>query len=789
MAQNVFGLVHTLFSNSGVIEPGGTIEFFRAGTSTLITVYSDMALTTTAGTSVTADAAGRFPERWIASGEAFKLVYKNAAGTILATRDYANSNGSGGAAAGTLFFLVDGYEADPTGTDDSTAAIQACSAALEAAGGGTMWFTPGGTYKVYPDTSNTTALGDFDNCQGVNLATNGCTFTIARAFTGSQIVYPWIFNGCDGVTVGDHTVTCAQVDTPTDAWTRGIGWLSWGERNSQVSVGHVKMTGGRICVDVFRSTTTVTDRTLGVHIAGIECSGVGYPMSLRNSGDEVDVGYIRATDCTRPFIIYGFRNFSANVERISTGLSGEADCRIIANGTGSDLDLSDPVSEGLEVWYKSNTAPTNTAYFRIEIRGTSACTLRDIDLHTDIEMDIAGGSSQQIVQFNKRSDASTFDSTVRGHTLEDFRLRGNGRDVPANRIMDMFNTDFGDWSGETRRNIRIEDFHVQGSGSSTLVGDWRGITGLRLENFNFPGTQSWKGTMPNTGKCNRNLLYNGAMAVAQRGTSFTATSSANNDDSYTLDRWILLSDGNDTVDVTQSTSVVPTGGIYSMALDVETANRKFGIVQVIPNKDCIGLLGKKATFQFKARKGGSNATAETLRFGILAWSSTADSVTSDVVSGWSAAGTNPALASNWTYENTPVSVTLTNDWTTYAVSAEIDTGSTTNIAVFIWCDDTDATVADFIYITDCKLEAGPDITPFVANAYEEELRACRHFYQAVTVYVPATTAQNLRAINMRGTPTIAGGGGGFDSTGTTADSLIAFQTAGATAALTLSSEL
>ncbi|MDC1500493.1 hypothetical protein N8388_04550, partial [Octadecabacter sp.] len=48
---------------------------------------------------------------------------------------------------------------------------------------------------------------------------------------------------------------------------------------------------------------------------------------------------------------------------------------------------------------------------------------------------------------------------------------------------------------------------------------------------------------------NRNMIINGAMQVAQRGTSFSAGSS----NTYTLDRWIAREG-----DVTQSTDV-PTG--------------------------------------------------------------------------------------------------------------------------------------------------------------------------------------------------------------------------------------
>ena len=95
MAKNIFGLVHTMLDDSGALEPGGTIEVYDAGTSTQRTVYSDRALTTTAGYQITSDAAGRFPERWIADNVIVKIVYKDSAGATLATRDYANDDAAG----------------------------------------------------------------------------------------------------------------------------------------------------------------------------------------------------------------------------------------------------------------------------------------------------------------------------------------------------------------------------------------------------------------------------------------------------------------------------------------------------------------------------------------------------------------------------------------------------------------------------------------------------------------------------------------------------------------------
>jgi hypothetical protein len=131
MAKNIFGLVHTMLDDSGALEPGGTIEVYAAGTTTQQTVYSDRGLTTSAGYQITADAAGRLPERWIADSVIVKLVYKDSAGATLATRDYANE-------------LVDGFDGLPQFYLDDyyettwEAALDAANTAAVAAGGGVI---------------------------------------------------------------------------------------------------------------------------------------------------------------------------------------------------------------------------------------------------------------------------------------------------------------------------------------------------------------------------------------------------------------------------------------------------------------------------------------------------------------------------------------------------------------------------------------------------------------------------------------------------------------------------
>jgi hypothetical protein len=195
-----------------------------------------------------------------------------------------------------------------------------------------------------------------------------------------------------------------------------------------------------------------------------------------------------------------------------------------------------------------------------------------------------------------------------------------------------------------------------------------------------------------------------------------------------LDRWYILSDGNDVIDVTQATDV-PTGGLNSIGLDVETVNKKFGVAQIIEQNNCIGLIGQTVTLSFMA-KVSSTTKLDNVKAGVVAWSGTADTVTSDIISAWGAEGTNPTLIANATFENTPANLGVTTSWARYSITAAVDTASTKNIVVFIWSDVTDTTLGDFLYITDVQLEYGSVATRFTSHAGTTtgELAACQRYY-------------------------------------------------------------
>jgi hypothetical protein len=253
----------------------------------------------------------------------------------------------------------------------------------------------------------------------------------------------------------------------------------------------------------------------------------------------------------------------------------------------------------------------------------------------------------------------------------------------------------------------------------------------------------------------KNRLLNGSFNIAQRGTSFV--SGANNDDTYNLDRWYVLSDGNDAVDITQTTTV-PTGAKYSIGLDVETVNKKFGIAQIIENVNCYDAIGGNVTLSFQA-KVSATTKLDNVKCAVVAWSGTADTVTSDIISAWGAEGTNPTLIANATYENTPANLNVTTSFATYSVTANVDTASTANIIVFIWSDVTDTTAGDFLHITNAQLEVGTTATPFERRMFGQELLLCQRYYEKSYDYgtVAGANTSNGCVFNYVGVATTSGG--------------------------------
>jgi len=222
----------------------------------------------------------------------------------------------------------------------------------------------------------------------------------------------------------------------------------------------------------------------------------------------------------------------------------------------------------------------------------------------------------------------------------------------------------------------------------------------------------------------KNTLINN-FNVWQRGDSFTAGGGIA-DETFTADRWILLSDGT-VVDIDKETSDVPQGSVSTLKATVVTVDKKYGFLQIIEQQNCQQLIGATVSLSFKTKsKGVKNMRAAVLSF----TGTTADTIPDrDVVSDWKAEGTNPVLIANWAYENGPSNLELTPVYQTYKIENIQISSNAKNLAVFIWSDDmSDGTVGDELLIGQVQLEKGAVATDFEYRSIGEELALCQRYY-------------------------------------------------------------
>ncbi len=215
-------------------------------------------------------------------------------------------------------------------------------------------------------------------------------------------------------------------------------------------------------------------------------------------------------------------------------------------------------------------------------------------------------------------------------------------------------------------------------------------------NFDFTGT------VTGAGASNRNDIINGGLVVNQENQTAPA------DDAYTIgDLFLHVGEGTPVMSL-ETDGPQGTRPWQKMVLD---SNAQGGLVYFLSNADVQDYIAN-GKLSFGVQLKTTAATIANARIGILKWNSTADAVTSDVVGTWASDGTDPTLATNWTYENTPANLALTTSWQRFTVENITVDSDTTNIAVFIWTDDGTITASDVIGFSEWQCNPGATVNDF-----------------------------------------------------------------------------
>ena len=230
----------------------------------------------------------------------------------------------------------------------------------------------------------------------------------------------------------------------------------------------------------------------------------------------------------------------------------------------------------------------------------------------------------------------------------------------------------------------------------------------------------------------RNLIINGAMQVAQRGTSFTGSA-------YTLDRWLWVSNAADAT-ITQD-SLAPSPFTKSLKVDVTATKSPSSVTYaaIIQRPEAFNFDqtgwgtsdGKPVTMSFytytnktgtysltfKATNGGFDVYVATYTVTATdTWER--HEITIPAPSTWNTRGLGASAGAEigWWLSGQNTETATPNQWLT--VNANM---ATTQVNLF---DNT----ANYFYLTGVQLEVGSVATPFEHRSYGQELALCQRYY-------------------------------------------------------------
>jgi len=272
---------------------------------------------------------------------------------------------------------------------------------------------------------------------------------------------------------------------------------------------------------------------------------------------------------------------------------------------------------------------------------------------------------------------------------------------------------------------------------------------------------------------NRNLIINGAMQVAQRGTSSAGLGAAAG--YFTVDRWSMGLNGTTAGRYTMSQSTdAPAGFSKSMKLDVTTADTSIaadelvGFLQRIEGQNIQRLSkgtpdAKTAVFSFYAKGTPKTFIVEfqddnSRRFSrtfttTTSWQRFEIDVPADTTGEIDDDNTTGLTIIFWFHAGSDyTSGTLQTTW-----------GGTTTANRAVGCESLFSSTDNELLITGVQLEIGDVATPFEHRSFGDELARCQRYYEYIQYDIGAvagsSSGRNTRfpyrlAVDKRSSPTV-----------------------------------
>ena len=216
----------------------------------------------------------------------------------------------------------------------------------------------------------------------------------------------------------------------------------------------------------------------------------------------------------------------------------------------------------------------------------------------------------------------------------------------------------------------------------------------------------------------QNVIINGAMAVAQRGTSIAF---ASNDTKYALDRWYGTAP-NAAFTLAQVASGL-TGITNALRFQRNSGQTGVGtpsLSQSLESRNSTPLAGQNVTLSFYARAGANYSAAS----GLLTAQIRSGTGTDQNIGAVAITGDTTVAASN---------VTLTTSWQRFEITGTAGSGINQLFARFAYGTVGTAGANDYFEITGIQLETGSVATAFQHQQASADLNLCKRYFMRISI--------------------------------------------------------
>jgi hypothetical protein len=358
-------------------------------------------------------------------------------------------------------FNVQDYGAVGNGVTDDTAAIQAAAAAIQAAGGGTLYF-PAGTYSVFGSTTGN--LCSFTGLSGIACIGYGATIAVpaAKTITASEGIF-FRFDSCTNILV-DGFATNGPVLDVSSSTVKGYEFVRCVNGCKNISMPHNKvknsLAGFITSKDVGDANTM---RSQNIWIGVLDVENCWYGINGQYSGDFMQVDLLRTNTIHRSFFVFGASNLKAKI------LSRNHKAIDVPVTTLSGLAV---VGVDIEYWStEDSTSCGDAPKVVIGFSNETASTLRDVRVNLNVGYAGSGNTGGAALVITKLNNSSNPDPVDRGHILDNLRVSGTITGTASYNNGGAIVTDTGaTWgTGDFFRNIAFENLRITGANNQSQI--------------------------------------------------------------------------------------------------------------------------------------------------------------------------------------------------------------------------------------------------------------------------------------------------------------------------------